>query len=51
VVDDAGLDVVARAFAGIIDAKSPYTWRHSTNVAAYAVAIGARLQRRALRPP
>ncbi|HEY0779282.1 MAG TPA: HD domain-containing phosphohydrolase [Gemmatirosa sp.] len=38
-VDEAGLDVVARAFAEIIDAKSPYTFRHSTNVAAIAVGI------------
>ena len=32
-VDDAGLDVVCRAFADIIDAKSPFTYRHSTRVA------------------
>jgi HD-GYP domain-containing protein (c-di-GMP phosphodiesterase class II) len=30
------LDVVARAFADVIDAKSPYTFRHSTNVATLA---------------
>ncbi len=42
-VDEAGLDVVARAFAEIIDAKSPYTFRHSTNVSALAVGIGAEL--------
>lgn len=36
VVDATGLDEVARAFADIIDAKSPYTFHHSTNVAAYA---------------
>src|SRR5207237_10556735 len=35
-VDEHGLDVVARAFADIIDAKSPYTFRHSSRVAAYA---------------
>jgi HD-GYP domain-containing protein (c-di-GMP phosphodiesterase class II) len=40
-VDDAGLDVVARAFADIIDAKSPYTSRHSSNVAEYARGIAA----------
>jgi HD-GYP domain-containing protein (c-di-GMP phosphodiesterase class II) len=40
-VDDAGLDLVARAFADIIDAKSPYTFRHSTNVAGYAAGIAA----------
>jgi HD-GYP domain-containing protein (c-di-GMP phosphodiesterase class II) len=40
-VDDGELDVVARAFADIIDAKSPYTFRHSTNVAEYARGIAA----------
>lgn len=30
---------IARAFADIIDAKSPFTYNHSTNVAAFAVAI------------
>ena len=40
-VDDEGLDDVARAFADIIDAKSPYTFRHSTNVAEYARGIAA----------
>jgi HD-GYP domain-containing protein (c-di-GMP phosphodiesterase class II) len=38
-VDDTGLDVVARAFADIIDAKSPYTFRHSSHVAEYARGI------------
>lgn len=38
-VDGAGLDEVARAFAEIIDAKSPYTFRHSANVATYAERI------------
>jgi HD-GYP domain-containing protein (c-di-GMP phosphodiesterase class II) len=38
-VDDVGLDEVARAFAEIIDAKSPYTFRHSANVATYAERI------------
>ncbi|MDP1857881.1 MAG: HD domain-containing phosphohydrolase [Gemmatimonadaceae bacterium] len=42
-VDDAGLDQVALAFADIIDAKSPFTYAHSTNVAAYACAIGEKL--------
>jgi len=42
-VDDAGLDEVARAFAEIIDAKSPFTFAHSSNVAMYACAIGGRL--------
>ena len=37
------LDLVARSFADIIDAKSPYTFCHSTNVAAFAVGIGEQL--------
>ena len=41
--DDDGLDRVAEAFAGVIDAKSPYTARHSVGVATYAVAIGERM--------
>jgi HD-GYP domain-containing protein (c-di-GMP phosphodiesterase class II) len=40
-MDDTGLDEIARAFAEIIDAKSPYTFQHSTNVADYAQRIGA----------
>jgi putative nucleotidyltransferase with HDIG domain len=43
VVDDAGLDRVAEAFAEIIDAKSPFTYAHSANVAMYACAIGEQL--------
>lgn len=35
-VDEATIDQVAEAFAGIIDAKSPYTSTHSSNVARYA---------------
>ena len=51
---EAELDAIAHAFADIIDAKTPFTFRHSTNVAAYAEAIGARLgiggaERRRLR--
>jgi putative nucleotidyltransferase with HDIG domain len=42
-VDAEGLDAIARSFAEIIDAKSPYTARHSLNVAAYARQIAARL--------
>ncbi|MEP7384453.1 MAG: HD-GYP domain-containing protein, partial [Gemmatimonadota bacterium] len=42
-VDDAGLDRVAEAFAEIIDAKSPFTFSHSSNVARYASAIGERM--------
>ncbi len=41
--DEARLDQVAEAFARVIDAKSPYTARHSNGVAAIAVAIGEAL--------
>jgi putative nucleotidyltransferase with HDIG domain len=34
------IDIIAEAFADIVDAKSPYTFQHSTNVARWAVAIG-----------
>lgn len=50
-LDDGGLDAVARAFADIIDAKSPYTYHHSSNVAelargaARAMGCGEREQR------
>jgi HD-GYP domain-containing protein (c-di-GMP phosphodiesterase class II) len=39
VLDESGLELVARAFADIIDAKTPFTYRHSSNVAAFACAI------------
>ena len=42
-VDDEGLDEIATAFADIIDAKSPYTYRHSSRVAAYARQVAAGL--------
>lgn len=42
-VSDDDLDVIARAFADIIDAKSPYTYAHSRNVAAYAVGIAREM--------
>lgn len=42
-LDDAGIDRIAEAFADIIDAKTPFTYRHSTGVAMYAVAIGEQL--------
>jgi HD-GYP domain-containing protein (c-di-GMP phosphodiesterase class II) len=38
--DDGRLDRVADAFAQVIDAKSPYTARHSAEVARWAVATG-----------
>jgi putative nucleotidyltransferase with HDIG domain len=41
VADEERLDRVAEAFARVIDAKSPYTARHSAGVAAYATAIAA----------
>jgi putative nucleotidyltransferase with HDIG domain len=41
--DEARLDRVADAFARVIDAKSPYTARHSSEVARWAVAIGSEL--------
>jgi putative nucleotidyltransferase with HDIG domain len=31
-VDDAGLDAIAAAFAAVVDAKSPWTYRHSDRV-------------------
>jgi putative nucleotidyltransferase with HDIG domain len=37
---DERLDTIAAAFASVIDAKSPWTFRHSTGVAETAVAIG-----------
>jgi putative nucleotidyltransferase with HDIG domain len=43
VVDARGLDDIAQAYADIIDAKSPFTFRHSSQVAMYATAIGEQL--------
>ena len=37
---DARIDGVAEAFAQVIDAKSPYTFRHSEGVARWAVETG-----------
>jgi HD-GYP domain-containing protein (c-di-GMP phosphodiesterase class II) len=42
--DEGRLDDVARAFARVIDAKSPYTYLHSERVAELAVTIGRRLR-------
>jgi HD-GYP domain-containing protein (c-di-GMP phosphodiesterase class II) len=42
-VDDDGLDEIAKAFADIIDAKSPYTFHHSSRVADYARCIAGEL--------
>jgi HD-GYP domain-containing protein (c-di-GMP phosphodiesterase class II) len=41
--DEARLDDIARAFARVIDAKSPYTYLHSERVAELAVTIGQHL--------
>ena len=41
--DDDRLDAIAHAFAAVIDAKSPFTYRHSTNVARYAERIAAAM--------
>jgi putative nucleotidyltransferase with HDIG domain len=42
--DDGRLDRVAEAFASVIDAKSPYTARHSEGVADIAVALAIVLE-------
>jgi putative nucleotidyltransferase with HDIG domain len=42
-VDDDGVDAIARAFADIIDAKSPFTVGHSIRVAEYARSIGTQM--------
>ncbi|MBA3917990.1 MAG: metal-dependent phosphohydrolase [Gemmatimonas sp.] len=39
VATDERLDRISHAFAAVIDAKTPFTARHSTNVARYAVGI------------
>ena len=43
VLDEAGIDTICEAFADVIDAKSPFTARHSRGVATYAGLIGAQL--------
>ena len=42
-VGEDGLDRIASAFARVIDAKSPWTYRHSERVSQVAVGIGAVL--------
>jgi HD-GYP domain-containing protein (c-di-GMP phosphodiesterase class II) len=42
-VDEQRLDVIAEAFADIVDAKSSFTAGHSRRVTAYADAIAAKL--------
>ncbi len=44
IADEPHFDFIAEAFATAIDAKSPYTYRHSEAVAALAVGIGERLE-------
>ena len=43
VADDERLDLAAEAFARVIDAKSPWTYRHSHGVADIAVSMGRSL--------
>ncbi len=43
VLDEGGVDRICEAFADVIDAKSPYTARHSRGVATYAGLIGNEL--------
>jgi HD-GYP domain-containing protein (c-di-GMP phosphodiesterase class II) len=53
VADEARLDAIAYAFAGVIDAKSPWTYRHSDRtcviVLGLATALGADDELSALR--
>jgi putative nucleotidyltransferase with HDIG domain len=41
--DEDGLDRIAAAFAGIVDAKTPFTARHSDGVAEIAVRLAGEL--------
>jgi putative nucleotidyltransferase with HDIG domain len=41
--NEANIDNICLAFADVIDAKSPFTYRHSAGVAGTAVAIGRTL--------
>jgi HD-GYP domain-containing protein (c-di-GMP phosphodiesterase class II) len=43
ILDDQRLDRVAEAFALVIDAKSPWTFRHSKGVADLGVAVGSAM--------
>ena len=41
--DEAYLDRIADAFAGVVDAKSPWTYRHSDRTCVIAMSIAALL--------
>ncbi len=43
-LSEASIDRICTAFAGIVDAKSPFTYRHSMNVTGVASAIAAQLK-------
>jgi len=43
VADDARLDRIAIAFAGVIDAKSPWTYRHSDRASVIAASLASAL--------
>ena len=40
IADEPQLDMIAAAFAQVVDAKSPWTFKHSTRVAGISVGIG-----------
>lgn len=42
-INEAELDRIAEAFASVVDAKSPWTFKHSTNVAKLASGIAATI--------
>jgi putative nucleotidyltransferase with HDIG domain len=42
-IDEDRLDTIAEAFAKVVDAKSPYTYGHSSRVAAYTLAVAKRM--------
>ncbi|WP_223246759.1 HD-GYP domain-containing protein [Sulfuriferula thiophila] len=42
-IDEQRLDTIAEAFAKVVDAKSPYTYGHSSRVAAYTLAVAKRM--------
>jgi HD-GYP domain-containing protein (c-di-GMP phosphodiesterase class II) len=41
--DDARLDLIADAFAGVVDAKSPWTYRHSDRTCVIAMSVAETL--------